>query len=474
MDAMPVTGRNEEKKLLRSYAASAKPEFLVVYGRRRVGKTFLIREFFENRFVFQYTGRIDVTTGEQLESFSFALRNYGAGEYPKARHWAEAFEYLIDLIERSPVSGKKIVFLDELPWMDTPRSGFLSALEHFWNGWGSGRKDLLLIGCGSATTWLTDKVFRNKGGLFNRVTRRMYLKPFTLKECEEYYRAEGIQFSRRQMLEAYMIFGGIPYYLSMFNNSMSLAQNVDKLCFADGAALRDEFAILYGTLFKKPERHEAVVRSLGRKLRGLMRSELVVASGLKNGGGLTKVLSELEQSDFIRGYNAFSKKRKSMTWQLIDPFSLFYLKFMDGNRNRDENFWSGYSGKGGHNAWSGYAFELVCLLHAAGIKAALGISGINTSISSWRGEADGKAAQIDLLIDRADGVINLCEMKYSKEDYAISRQYDEELRRTRSVFAATTGTRSALFQTIVTTYGLTPGAYSGNVQSVVTMNDLFV
>jgi hypothetical protein len=438
-----------------------------------VGKTFLIREFFENRFVFQYTGRTTVTAAEQLESFSFALDKYGAGAYPKATTWMAAFEYLIDLIEHSSVPGKKIVFLDELPWMDTPRSGFLSALEHFWNGWGAGRKDLLLIGCGSATTWLTDKVFRNKGGLFNRVTRRMYLKPFTLGECEEYYSAEGIQFSRYQMLEAYMIFGGVPYYLSLLDNSMSLAQNVDRLCFADRAPLKDEFDILYRSLFHKPERHEAVVRSLGAKLRGLTRKELIAASGLKNGGALTKVLSELEQSDFIRGYHAFSKKRKSVTWQLIDPFSLFSLKFMDGNRSGDEYFWSAYSGKGGHGAWSGYAFELVCLLHVAGVKAALGITGINTGISSWRGEAGGKAAQIDLVIDRADGVINLCEMKYSKEEYAISRQYDEELRRKRAVFVASTGTRKALFQTIVTTYGLVPGAYSGNVQSVITMDSLF-
>jgi hypothetical protein len=470
---MAVIGRSEEKKQLGSYRDSAKPEFLVVYGRRRVGKTYLIREFFENRFVFQYTGRSNVTNAEQLKSFSFALNKYGGGKYPKADSWATAFIYLIDLIEHSPVTGKKVVFLDELPWMDAQRSGFLSALEHFWNGWGAGRKDLLLIGCGSATTWLTDKVFRNKGGLFNRVTRHMYLKPFTLGECEKYYYAEGIQFSRRQMLEAYMIFGGIPYYLSLLDNGLSLAQNIDKLCFADRAPLRDEFGMLYSSLFNKPERHEAVVRALGAKLRGMTRNELITASGLINGGGLTKVLAELEQSDFVRGYNAFSKKRKSVTWQLIDPFSLFYLKFMDGNRNRDEHFWSAYSGKGGHNAWSGYAFELVCLLHASAIKAALGISGISTGISAWRGELDGQGAQIDLLIDRADGVINLCEMKYSNDYYTISKQYDEELRRKRSVFAAKTGTRSALFQTVVTTYGLTPNAYSGNVQSVVIMDDLF-
>jgi predicted AAA+ superfamily ATPase len=470
---MPIIGRREEKKLLESYRASAKPEFLVVYGRRRVGKTYLIREYFEDKFAFQYTGRFGITAKEQLESFSFALNKYGSGKYPQATSWAVAFEHLIDLIEKLPASKKKVVFLDELPWMDTPRSGFLSALEHFWNSWGARRKDLLLIGCGSATTWLADKVFRNRGGLFNRVTRRMYLKPFTLGECEEYYAAEGIQFTRRQMLEAYMILGGIPYYLSLLDNSVSLTQNIDKLCFADKAILKDEFGMLYSSLFKMSERHESVVRALSTKLRGLTRNELIDASGLSNGGGITKILSELEQSDFVRSYSSFSKKRKSVVWQLIDPFSLFYLKFMDGNRFGDESFWSSYSEKGGHNAWSGYAFELVCLLHAASIKAALGISGINTEMSAWQGEAGGKAAQIDLVISRADGVINLCEMKYSKNDFTISKAYDEELRRKRSVFAASTKTRSALFQTIITTYGLTPGAYNENLQSLITMDSLF-
>jgi hypothetical protein len=470
---MPIAGRKEEQKQLRAYSDSRHPEFLVVYGRRRVGKTYLIREVFRDRFCFHYTGRYGATMKTQLESFKAALDAHSAKKYPAPRNWTKALEYLAELIEASPFEGKKIVFLDELPWMDTPKSGFLSAFEHFWNGWGAGRNDLLLIACGSATTWLTEKVFQNKGGLFNRVTRRMHLAPFSLGECADYFQSEGFQFTRQQVLESHMVFGGIPFYMSLMDSSLSFDQNVDSLCFAENAMLKGEFDILYSTLFNQQGKHVAVVKALSGKACGLTRDELIAASGISNGGGLTQILNDLELSSFIRGYQAFAKKQKLMLWQLIDPFSFFYLKFMYENRSGDAHFWSGFSGKGGHSAWSGYAFELVCLLHAEQIKQSLGIDRINTSISTWRSEPGEDGAQIDLVIDRADKTINLCEMKYSKDYFTIDRQCDEALRRKRSAFAAATKTRKALHQTIVTTYGLTQNAYSGNVQSVITMDDLW-
>lgn len=468
---MRIVGRREEQRQLKSYRESERPEFLVVFGRRRVGKTFLIREYFSGEFGFQCTGLAGADKKAQLAGFNNALNKYGQQEYPLSDNWLTAFSQLIHLLENS-APGKKVVFLDEMPWMDTHKSGFLTGLEHFWNGWGAGRSDLLLIACGSAASWLTKKVFQNRGGLYNRVTRRMHLLPFTLYECEQYFERAGVIFNRHQILEFYMIFGGIPYYLSLFDKSYSLAQNVDLLCFAGGAQLRDEFANLYASLFLHADRHREVVGALCRKNSGLTREEIIKATAFNNGGNLSLVLTELEQSGFIRSYRAFGKKERDKIYQLIDFFSLFYLKFMSPG-STDEHFWSNFSRTGAHNAWSGYAFELVCLCHLAQIKQKLGITGVQTETSTWRSSQSDPGEQIDLVIERGDHAINLCEMKYSAGEFAINKETDRVLRNKRTAFVAETGTKKALLQTMITTYGLKANLYSGNVQSEVSAEDLF-
>ncbi|GHU68813.1 hypothetical protein AGMMS49983_21750 [Clostridia bacterium] len=468
---MNIIGRSEEIKILEKYAKSNKPEFLVVYGRRRIGKTYLIREFFDGRFCFHYTGYTKVDDQTQLERFSAALCQYGEKEYALPQNWHEAFDQLAALIRGSSVPGKKVIFLDELPWMDADGSGFLPAFEHFWNGWGAGRKDLLLIVCGSASTWIIHNIVNNTGGLHNRVTRQIYLRPFTLKECETFFKRNGIIMTRYQILECYMIFGGVPYYLSLLDSSLSLVQNIDRLCFARNAPLRNEYHNLYSSLFKNAENHILVIAALAKKTAGLTRADIVGATKLNNGGYLTKILGELELSDFIRSYRSFPKKKRDQVYQLIDFFTLFYLKFMEDSS--DEHFWSTTMESGMRRAWSGYSFELVCLAHIAQIKSALGISGIHTDVSSWRSKTSDPGAQIDLVIDRADQVIDLCEMKYSNEMYPIDKAYDKKLRIKRSAFAEETKTRKALHQLMVTTYGLMPNAHKGNVQSEITMEDLF-
>ncbi len=368
-----------------------------------------------------------------------------------------------------------MIFLDELPWMDTPRSGFIAALEHFWNSWASARPDIMLIVCGSATSWMIDKLIKNRGGLHNRVTRRMYIEPFTLGECEAYYKANHIVMSRYQMLESYMILGGVPYYLSLMDKSMSLAQNIDALCFSPNGGLRDEFSSLYASLFRNAESHIKIVEALGRKTKGLTREEIIVATKLPPGGTFTKTLEELEQCGFIRSYNAFGKKNRDKLFQLVDFFTLFHLNFIRDNRYNDEHFWTNSIENARHRAWSGYAFEQVCLAHIRQIKERLGIAGVLTGVSSWRSQeaGTGTGAQIDLLIDRNDNVINLCEMKYSIAEFVIDKKYDEVLRNKKAAFIRETKTRKAIHQTMVTTYGLKRNEYSGLVQSEVRMEDLF-
>ena len=470
---MKITGRIAEQATLIEYVESDKPEFVAVYGRRRVGKTFLIKESLNDKFAFYLTGLANAGMGMQLHNFNAAIQKYGGMPYPLVNTWFDAFGQLTHLLEHSSRKGKKIIFLDELPWMDTHRSEFITALEHFWNGWASSRPDILLIVCGSATSWMISKLIKNHGGLHNRITRRMPVEPFTLGECEEFYRANNIVMSRYQMVESYMILGGIPYYLSLFDKSMSLAQNIDALCFSRNGALREEFASLYASLFKHSENHKKVVESLAGKTKGLTRDEIIVSTKLSDGGGLSKTLEELEQCGFIRRYNAFDKKTKYQLYQLVDFYTLFYLNFMRNKKFNDEHSWSNFIDNAQHRAWSGYAFEQLCMAHVKQLKNKLGISGVLTHTASWKSQKSDPGAQVDLLIDRNDNVINLCEMKYAGAEFVIDKKQDENLRNKKEAFLRETKTRKTVHLTMVTTYGVKRNEYSGHIQSEIKMEDLF-
>ncbi|GHT78516.1 ATPase AAA [Bacteroidia bacterium] len=470
---MAIIGRVKEQGAFNKYFESEKSELVAVYGRRRVGKTFLIKEFFKEQFSFYISGLPNSNKDEQLENFAATLTFYGKMPYPKVNSWLEAFRQLIYMLENSRKKGKKVVFIDELPWFDTPRSGFLTALDFFWNTWASGRNDILLIVCGSATSWMINKLLRNKGGLHNRVTRRMHLSPFTLKECEDFFRYKKMVFDRKSIAETYMVFGGIPFYLEMFEKGESVAQNIDNLCFNANAALKDEFSLLYASLFRHSENYVKVVSALAKKTKGLTREEIIAETSLQ-GGGLTTILDELEQCDFIRSYQAFSKKKKSALFQLTDFFSLFHFKFMTKNEYKDEQFWTNSLHTPLQNTWAGYAFEMLVLQHINEVKRALGISGVQSAVSSWRSENSSPAAQIDLLIDRKDGIIDLCEIKFSKNQFVIDKDYEKNLRNKISAFISENKTRKAIHILMITTYGTAKNKYYDIVQKEVVLNDLFI
>lgn len=469
-----IIGRKEEQQILHSTVQSENSEFVAVYGRRRVGKTYLIRETFGYKFTFQHTGLAKGNTKEQLFSFAISLRDAGYDDCPIPKSWLEAFSLLSTYLKNS-TDEKKIVFLDELPWMDTPRSNFISAFEHFWNGWASARKDIVLIICGSATSWIINKVINDHGGLHNRVTKQIALQPFTLKECEMFAESKGIEMSRYQLAECYMVFGGIPYYWSLLEKGLSLSQNIDKIIFAKNGKLSNEFNQLYASLFKSPEQYIDIATALGKKKAGMTREEIIAATDKYSNGALSKVLDELEYCGFIRKYNGFDKKSKQAIYQLIDNYTLFYFKFIQQNENNDEHFWSASIDSAMHRAWSGLAFERLCMAHTQQIKAALGIAGVLSNVYSWRKEADemSDGAQIDLLIDRKDQVVNLCEMKYSLSEYVIDAEYEQKLRNKKSAFIDTTNTRKAVHLTMVTTFGIKVNAHSGIVQNEITLEDLF-
>ena len=469
---MEIIGRHNEQYALQQYFESEKPEFVAVYGRRRVGKTFLIKEYFKKSFSFYISGLANASKEEQLENFNANLTFYGNIPYPKVKNWIDAFRQLIHLLEHRTKRGKKVVFIDELPWFDTPRSGFIMGLEYFWNSWASACPDILLIVCGSATSWMMNKLIKNHGGLHHRVTQRMPLEPFNLAECEAFFNHKKIVLNRKSMVESYMIFGGIPFYLNMFEKGLSLAQNVDRLCFAKTGALRDEFSILYASLFKHSKNHELVIKALAKKKMGLTREEIVRETKLQ-GGGLTTLLEELELCSFLRSYNAYEKKTRECLYQLIDFYSLFYLNFINNAKQSDEHFWTNLMDNAKHRAWSGYAFEQVCMQHTAQIRQKLGIQGVVTYSAAWRSKKSEPAAQIDLLIDRNDGIINLCEMKYADSQFVLDKKQDEILRNKKSIFVGETQTRKSAHITLITPYGLKRNEYWGNIQSEVTMDDLF-
>jgi AAA+ ATPase superfamily predicted ATPase len=469
-----LIGRKKELSLLKSLVTSNKSEFVAVYGRRRVGKTFLIRQAFDQKFTFQVTALANAKTSEQLINFNIALQKVFPGaETSFANNWITAFLQLTEHIE-SVKENKKIVFFDELPWFDTHGSGFIQALEHFWNSWASARNDIVLIVCGSAASWMINKLINDSGGLHNRITKRIKLVPFTLNECELYLQSKNSVLDRYQIIQLYMVLGGIPFYWDDVNPNRSAMQNISDICFSENGLLRTEYVNLFRSLFKNFVKHERIISALGQKAMGLTREEILETTGLPDAGSSTRILQELEESGFIRKYPPYGKKRRNSLYQLVDPYSLFYMQFIKSVSPLEQKNWLTFIDSPKYRAWSGYAFEQAALYHLPQIKNALGISGVHTSVSSWRSRSKSSGAQIDLVIDRRDQVINLCEMKFSINPFTIEKKYAIELRNKIGVFRQETNARKSVFLTLITTFGLKTNEHStGLVQNDLTMNDLF-
>jgi len=369
---------------------------------------------------------------------------------------------------------KKVIFIDELPWLDTSKSDFIPALENFWNGWAAHREDILLIGCGSATSWMINSLINNTGGLHNRVTKRIHLRPFTLKETELFLKNKGSDYERYEIIQLYMALGGIPFYLEAIDVQKSVVQNIDHLFFSENGLLRTEFQNLFRSLFKKHERHIAIIEALAQKGKGRTRKDLAATSGLANGGRFTAMLNELEQCGFIKKYLPFGKKNKGSLFQLVDQYSLFYLKFVKDSKAIGEGVWMTKFDQPSYRIWSGYAFENICFYHIKNIKKHLGIASVYTEISSWRSQQSAKGAQIDLILDRRDRVINLCEIKFSESEFSIQKSYAENLQNKVGAFKTETKTKKACFLTFLTTFGLKNNKYSRSlVKNELTMNALF-
>ncbi len=468
-------GREQETQLLEKVFKETRSAFVAVYGRRRVGKTELIRHVLGEHTVFNLTGIAHVTTEQQLANFQAAFER----QAPLTLHrtipgnWFSAFQQLITFLETG-AEGKKVIFLDELPWLDTNKSDFMSSLEHFWNSWASARKDIMLVVCGSAASWMLNTLIHNRGGLHNRVTTRIRLEPFTLREAEILLKRKNQALDRYQIIQYYMAVGGVPFYLDTFDERLTPMQNIEIQCFSKDGFLRSEFDDLFQSLFSKAEKHIAIVEAIAKKTKGLTREDILKATKLPNNGNTTQLLEELEESGFIRKYMPFQKTSRHSMYQLIDFYTLFYLKFIKNTQFLESGNWTTLTDSSIYKTWCGYAFEQICLMHVAQIKQALGISGVFSQASAWRSKVSEPGAQIDLLIDRRDRVISLFEIKFSNEPYSITKTYAAQLRHKIGVFKSETETKKAVWLAMLTTYGVTQNEYSGSLlQHNLDMNCLF-
>lgn len=469
---MNIIGRNEEIKQFQQIIASEKSEFVAVYGRRRIGKTYLIREYFKDQITYHITGLPDGNKKQQIDNFyTILLKKFTLKKNDKkATTWLGAFEHLQQYLSKQ-TKKKKVVFLDELPWLATAKSDFMLALNNFWNHWASSRKDIVLIVCGSAASWLIENILQDKGGLHNRVTRRIKLLPFTLKETELFLKKKKFKVTQYEIVKLYMCLGGIPFYLDLLDSNISISQNIDKLFFTQNGALRNEFNELYKSLFKNAAKHIAIIKTMAQKTRGMNRSDILKYTRLPNAGSTTRIIDELEESGFITRYQNYGKLSREAVYQLTDYFTLFHFKFIAKSSLLDKGFWIKKLESPSQNAWAGLTFEQLCLQHLENIKYKLGIHAIDTHSTVWH----TKKAQIDLVIDRKDNVVTICEIKFTKEPFMIDKRYFLNLQNKMAQFKPEITASKSLQLVMITTYGLAESKYNNAiVNQIVLLEDLFL
>lgn len=447
-----MIGREYEIKRLEESLKSTNSELLAIYGRRRVGKTYLIRNVFEKHIKFEVTGLYGGNQEKQLDIFFDELKRNSnkIKEEEKPKDWKGAFELLKKYLNSLRSQSKKVIFIDEMPWMDTHKSDFRMYFGHFWNTYCEKRNDIVVVLCGSAASYMVQNVISNEGSLHARLTYKLHIKPFTLFETKEFLKRKNINWGHYQILHLYIAIGGIPHYLNKLRKGESVVQSIQRLCFDSNGDLVNEFDEIFASLFSHSSSHLSIVRALSKVNNGISRDELIKKSKHAGGGAFTRALEELIASGFVTKYQAYDKKVRRMLFRLSDEYSKFYLKYIEPNKNQGENFWTTMFQQQSYVSWAGFNFETICLKHVSQIKKALKIEGIHSINSSWSSEG----AQIDLVIKRADNWINLCEMKFYNTSFKISKDELNRLKNKVSKFKEDTKTRDVVVVTMITTYGI--------------------
>ena len=459
-----MIGRKKEIEKIERLLASGRSEFLAVTGRRRVGKTYLVDSLLKKHYCFSMTGIQNGSIATQLVNFSVKLAEYDGTNTPQMpENWQLAFLQLKGYLKTLPKEKKQVIFLDELPWVETPKSGFLQLLAHFWNDYLSKEPHFILVICGSATSWIVKKVINDPGGLHNRITENIHLRPFTLAETQAFLTDRGLSFSQQDLAKIYMALGGIPFYLENLRKGESFSAAIERICFAPAGILRNEYDNLYQALFNNAEIHQQIVAALSARQHGMLHSEVLQEIGMAQPtGSYQRAMEELMVSDFVVESTPFGKQKRGSTYRLVDEYSIFYHRFIQPNKKYSPGIWQQLAESQSYKIWAGYAFENLCFKHVDKIKEALGIAAVYTEISSLRVPTSGETQgfQIDLLIDRKDNSINLCEIKFHAGPFTITSAYHQQLIEKRQRFMDHTGTKKQVFLTFLTVHGIAPNAYA--------------
>ena len=471
---MKLVGREKEKKILENALKSHQSELIVVYGRRRVGKTFLIRKLYGKHIRFELVGMYKASAKEHLKLFKLTLYNYTKEKLKTPTSWIEAFQQLKDYCDTLTQDKKKVLFIDEFPWLDNNKSSFLKAFDNFWNSYATKRNDLVVVICGSAAAYMINKIVRDKGGLHNRLTDKIRVNPFNLAETAELLKNNHVKLTQYDILQLYMAMGGIPHYLQKINSGESAVQAIDRLCFEKDGFLRHEFNNVFASLFDQIDNHEKIIRTLAGVRKGLTRTELLKKSKLPSGGNITRTLNELEESGFIEHYTPYQGNKNAL-YRIADEYSSFYIKYIEKSKPSKNGIWNKLQKDPSFKSWAGYTFETICIKHIEQIKEGLKIAGINSTSGNWIEKNNDNGAQIDLLIDRDDNVINLCEIKFYNAPFTLDKKYSEELMNKYILFVESTKTRKSVFITFISSYGLNENEYSKqHIQNSLTLKDLFL
>ena len=488
---LKILGRKNEIKKLQRFLESTNPQFLALYGRRRVGKTFLIRSFFSKTDVvlFEVTGRKSGNKKLQLRSFVDSFQEiFKVPVIGEISSWAQAFKLITAYVEEEN-EKKIVVFLDELPWLAGKDGELLRELDYVWNSKWSKFPNFKLIICGSSASWIIDKIISDKGGFHNRLTARINLQPFLLATSKEFLIAQGFKLTNRQIVDLYIILGGVPYYLSLLDPQVSIGQNIDNLVFKKDGELYQEYNLLFSSLFDDSELHSSIVNELSLSRNGLEIEVLAEKLQVLRNGSLTRALKQLEEAGFVRRYIPYGKQRRNGFYRLIDEYSFFYNRFIKPTVHRSiglsENYWVGTMNSQKYYTSAGYSFETLCHKHYHSILRALQISGIQTSVHSWQYNpkikrydnmtGEGSGAQIDMLFDRADSLISLCEIKYTSKPYTMTKADYSKLKHASAIFAERTKTKKQLNWILISAEGARRNAYLDEVYaSVLDVDSLFL
>ncbi len=473
-----VIGRAKEIQELKHYLGTERADLLLITGRRRIGKTYLIQETYGEQIVFQFTGTKDESTASQLEKFSIKISEYSKSKmnFNAPKSWFEAFNILKTFLQNlRKTKSKRVVFFDELPWINQPKSSFLNEFSYWWNDWAA-KQNILVVICGSSTAWMVRKIIQDRGGLHNRLTGRIHLEPFSLSETRDFLHATNKNYSDYDILHIYMCMGGIPHYLNQIRKGESPTQAIHRICFTKTGLLYNEFNEVFASLFDNYTDHASIVRALASKWKGLTRAEILNQTKLTDGGGFNRTLKELEASSFIMNLPPLFNKKKGTIYRLSDEYSRFYIHFIDGQQYSVKNWLAFQTSSKIYTAWQGYAFENICIKHAESIKICLGIHGIESSVNSFYAPSNknNPGLQIDMLIDRADNVINICEIKFYNKTLRVDVDFSEKIRIKSTLFKELTKSKKSIFNTLITTYGVDTSAYnSGEIQNYIDMSCLF-